>query len=135
MKIYSKTLQLKTTKKLEVSDITEKIEKLVADSSVSEGLCFVQALHSTAAVIFSEDESGLKEDFVKLAESMPNLGFKHNLIDNNAKAHLVSAILGQSKIMAIEDGTLQRGTWQNILFFELDGPRPERKVKVLILGE
>ncbi len=136
MEIYSKILRFETKEKLGIFDITDKIKKVASRSGISDGLCFVQALHSTAAVIFSEDESGLREDFIKLAQqAIPDLNFKHNLIDNNAKSHLLSAILGQSKIMAIDNSSLQRGTWQNILFFELDGPRSERKVLVKILGE
>ena len=78
MEIYSKILQFETKEKLRIFDITDKIKKVVSRSGVSDGLCFVQALHSTAAVIFSEDESGLREDFIKLVQqAIPDLNFKH----------------------------------------------------------
>lgn len=121
---------VRTTKDREVIDITAKVERVVSESGVKEGSCLVFVPHATAAVILNEYEPNLEEDFLAFFEkAFPKWNWAHNKIDDNAEAHLASAMLGQGKTMPISGGRLVRGTWQNILLCEFDGPR-ERKVIV-----
>lgn len=117
-------------------NITSEISRLVNESKVKNGLCVISAPHATATLVINEDEEGVKEDILQQVLNLaPKKDYKHNRIDNNARAHIISAILGSSKTITIKNGQLKLGTWQEIFFVELDGPRPERKVEVEILGE
>jgi secondary thiamine-phosphate synthase enzyme len=122
---------------VEVIDLTERVEGLIRKSGVKSGLCLITVLHATAALIINEHEEGLLEDIVvKIVETFPEgMHYRHDLVDNNAPAHLASIFLGSSKSFPIHEGKLLRGVWQNILFVELDGPRSRREVAVEILGE
>jgi secondary thiamine-phosphate synthase enzyme len=125
------TITVKTAKPVEVIDITGVVERLVAESGVKEGMCLVFVPHATAAIILNENEPNLLEDYVKFFEQVaPKKNWAHNSIDNNAEAHLKSALFGQSKTIPISDKTLVRGTWQQILLCEFDGPR-DRKVTIV----
>ncbi|OGD86903.1 hypothetical protein A2Z23_01405 [Candidatus Curtissbacteria bacterium RBG_16_39_7] len=113
----------------ELLDITEKVEELVSASKISNGLCLIFVPHATAALYLNENEIGLKEDILDFFYKLvPPKAYKHNLIDNNAQAHILSSLIGTSITLPIEDGRLVRGTWQNIFFVELDGPRAHREV-------
>ena len=137
MRAYSKEIVLSTSRKYEIIDITREVERIVRDSRIKNGLCLVYAPHATAAIIANENESGLKEDILrKIREDYPEkANWMHNLIDDNASAHLASAFIASSRIFPIVNGSLYRGTWQNIFLVELDGPRSIRKVLIHILGE
>ncbi|MGC9115063.1 MAG: secondary thiamine-phosphate synthase enzyme YjbQ [Fervidicoccaceae archaeon] len=129
-------LSFRTEKGIELIDITEKVEELVKSSGVKEGMCIVSAPHATASIVLNENETGLIEDLKELIEELfPRNGkYRHNLIDDNASAHLASSFLGSSKVIPISGGKLLRGTWQNILFLELDGPRSRREAVITIMG-
>ncbi|MEM4445538.1 MAG: secondary thiamine-phosphate synthase enzyme YjbQ, partial [Thermofilum sp.] len=107
------------------------------ESEVKNGICVVHAPHATAAVILNEHESGLIRDILnKLRELFPpDAEYMHNRIDDNAHAHIASALLGSSKVLPVVNSRLVRGTWQNIFLVELDGPRNRREVVVQVLGE
>jgi len=91
--------------------------------------------HSTAAVLLTENESGLKEDWLKVLEKIVSgFYFLHNQIDNNADSHILSGLVGQGKTLVIENNKLIHGTWQQIFLVELDGPRT-RKVIVKVLKD
>lgn len=93
--------------------------------------CF--CAHATAAIILEENESGLKQDFVKFFKNLAEKeGWKHDCIDDNASAHLLAGFIGQSRVLPISEGELVRGTWQNIFLVELDGPRRLRRVCISI---
>ena len=126
-------IEFKTDKKIEVIDITDRVEEIVKNEKVGEGICVIHAPHATAAVILNENEDGLKEDIIStIRDLFFNRKYKHNLIDNNGASHISSTFLGQTKILPIHENKLIRGTWQNILFLELDGPRNLRRVVVWI---
>ncbi|NIM46588.1 MAG: YjbQ family protein [Candidatus Aenigmarchaeota archaeon] len=129
-----KELTFSSSSKLELIDITSQIEEVVLNSKVEKGLCFISVPHATAAIILNENESGLKEDILKSFEKIvpPNSEYLHNQVDNNAQAHILSSILGQNKFLLVKDGRLIRGTWQNIFFVELDGPRSRRRVIIKV---
>ncbi len=115
-------------------DITDRVEEIVQKSQVKDGLILVFVAHSTAAILLTENESGLKEDWLKVFKKMVSgVDFLHNQIDNNADSHILSGLIGQGKTLAIENGKLIRGTWQQIFLVELDGPRT-RKVLIYILS-
>ncbi|OGY25151.1 MAG: hypothetical protein A2Y57_04815 [Candidatus Woykebacteria bacterium RBG_13_40_7b] len=127
-----KKFDFSTNKKEEIVDITNEVEEVVESSDVKEGICLVLALHTTAAILIGEGEEGLEDDMIKhldhLKASPP---FKHAHNPDHAPSHVLSSFLGQEKVVPIENGRLSLGTWQRILFFELDGPRSGREVLVL----
>lgn len=137
MKVYFKELAIRTQRRRELVDITYEVERAVAESGVTNGMCLVFAPHATAAVIANEHERGLVNDILrKFAEEFPDDGeWEHNRIDDNAAAHLASAFVGSARIFPVKEGRLVRGTWQNIFLVELDGPRASRKVVVEVMGE
>ncbi|MEM0092955.1 MAG: secondary thiamine-phosphate synthase enzyme YjbQ [Thermofilum sp.] len=137
MRTHVKVLELRTSERFQLVDITRDVEKVVQESEVKNGICVVHAPHATAAVILNEHESGLIRDILnKLRELFPpDAEYMHNRIDDNAHAHIASALLGSSKVLPVVNSRLVRGTWQNIFLVELDGPRNRREVVVQVLGE
>lgn len=128
---------LNTNKKRELINITNLVEETVFESRIKEGIAIVFVPHATAAIIVNEDEQGLKEDILNwLEEVFPrNKDYAHNRIDDNADSHIASAVLSSSKAFPVSKGKLLRGTWQEIFFVELDGPRARRQVIVQVIGE
>jgi secondary thiamine-phosphate synthase enzyme len=128
-----KEFNISTKERYQLIDITEKVEEIAQRSGVKDGLVLVFVPHSTAGIILTEDESGLKEDWLKfLKKIVSGFDFLHNRIDNNADSHILSGLVGQGKTLAVEDGKLVRGTWQQIFLAEFDGPRT-RKVIIRII--
>jgi len=136
-KIAIKEFYLATRKRRELINITSQVQEAVVSSGVKEGLCIVHVPHATAGIIINEDEPGLKQDIESWIErTFPwDAEWKHNMIDNNAAAHVAASIIGNSRVIPISNGSLVRGTWQEIFLVELDGPRNMRKVVVTIIGE
>jgi len=127
-----KEFNISTNKRCELIDITREVEKIVKESGVKEGLAFIFLPHSTASLLLTENEPGLKKDWLKFFEKMVSkMAFEHNKIDNNADSHLLSGLIGQSRTLIIKEAKLIRGTWQNIFLAEFDGPR-RRKIIVKI---
>ncbi len=117
-------------------NITENVrncvEKLAEGRS---GVAFVFTFHTTTAITVNEAESGLMEDLIEAGVSVvPKRDYRHNRIDNNAEAHIISSIIGNSVALPVENGNLRLGTWQSVLLLEFDGPRT-RKVGVKFLAE
>jgi secondary thiamine-phosphate synthase enzyme len=138
MKVVTEYLWFNTTKKIEFINITEKIQEIVEKSKIKEGICLVNAMHITASVFINDEEEGLKQDFKewleKLAPTNPKL-YKHNLTgEDNAHAHLKRTIMGREVVVAITNGKLDLGPWEQIFYGEFDGQRPKR-VLVKIIGE
>jgi len=119
-------------------NITPQVEDLVRKSGVKEGLCLVNAMHITASVFINDDESGLHRDYErwleKLAPHAPTSQYDHNNGEDNADAHLKRTIMGREVVVAITDGKLDFGTWEQIFYGEFDGRRKKR-VLVKIIGE
>jgi secondary thiamine-phosphate synthase enzyme len=128
LKALFKEISLSTSKRLDLVDITELVSSFVTECNLESGICLVNSPHSTTAIIVNEHESGLKEDILrKIRGEFPRgAGWHHDRVDDNADAHLASIFLGHSKTFPIRKGRLERGTWQNIFFLELDGPRTRR---------
>jgi len=120
-------------------NITPKIIKLVTKSKIKEGLCLVNAMHITASVFINDNESGLHKDYEKwleyLAPHEPIDQYDHNKTgEDNADAHLKRQVMGREVVVAITNGELDFGPWEQIFYGEFDGKRPKR-VLVKIIGE
>jgi len=127
------SLKIQTQKRYQLIDITDKVEKVVTEKKLEKGICLIFAPHSTCAIILTESESRLKNDWINFLQKKVNgFNFEHNQIDNNADSHLLSGVLGQGKTLPIQNRKLVRGTWQQIFLVELDGPR-EREITIKIL--
>ena len=138
MKSYTKYLWFNTREKIELINITEEVSQAVRESGVQEGLCLVNAMHITASVFINDDEEGLHQDFKKwlewLAPYDPS-NYNHNLTgEDNAHAHLKRTIMGREVVVAITNGQLDLGPWEQIFYGEFDGQRRKR-VLVKIIGE
>ncbi|KFM18775.1 hypothetical protein AAA799P11_00984 [Marine Group I thaumarchaeote SCGC AAA799-P11] len=120
-------------------NITPDIRKLVEKSKVKEGLCLVNAMHITASVFINDNEGGLLHDYEKwleeLAPHAPVDQYRHNDTgEDNADAHLKRQVMGREIVVAITNGELDFGPWEQIFYGEFDGKRPKR-VLVKIIGE
>lgn len=126
-------LKVRTNKKAEVIDITSQVAEAVKAANVSEGLCCIFVPHATAAVVVNEnDDMQIGQDLLDALDKMvPEGVWRHDKIDSNGAAHLKSAILGPSETIPVQNGRLALGTWQSVMFVELDGPR-DRKVMVSV---
>ena len=138
MKSSTKYLTFNTKEKIKFINITENVEKFVSESGVKEGIVLVNPMHITASVYINDAESGLIEDYQtwlkKLAPPEVSL-YKHNLTgEDNAYAHLWRTIMGRESVVAITNGKLDLGSWEQIFYAEFDGKRKKR-VLVKIIGE
>jgi len=120
-------------------NLTPQVEDLVARSGVKEGLCLVNAMHITASVFINDDEAGLHADYERwlerLAPEKPHSAYDHNRTgEDNADAHLKRTIMGREVVVAVTDGKLDLGPWEQIFYGEFDGLRRKR-VLVKIIGE
>ncbi len=138
MESYRKELWFQTRKRREYLNITPQIEECLKESGIKEGLCLVNAMHITASVFINDDESGLHADFEKwlekLAPEKPHNQYNHNGAEDNADAHLKRQIMGREVVVAVTDGKLDFGPWEQIFYGEFDGMRRKR-VLVKIIGE
>ncbi|MFP3233679.1 MAG: secondary thiamine-phosphate synthase enzyme YjbQ [Sulfolobaceae archaeon] len=134
MKILSKEFQVKTKSRFESIDITDLVQESI--KGVNEGVAYVIVKHTTCAITINEAERGLMSDYIEWAKKLvpPEGEFRHNIIDNNGHAHVISSIIGNSRVVPITGGTLDLGTWQRIILLEFDGPRT-RTVLVKVMGE
>lgn len=120
-----------TTEKQELIDVTDDVKKIVEKSGLNEGTCLVYVPHSTAAIILNENwDPGVCEDVLSsLSRMVPKaVDYKHDKVDGNAAAHVKSALLGPSEILAFVDKKLVLGRWQAVMFCEFDGPRTRRVI-------
>jgi secondary thiamine-phosphate synthase enzyme len=129
----SETLNLRTHSEKDIINITGMVNEVVKKSRITAGTLLVFTPHTTTALTVNEDEPGLLGDILnKLSEIVPKgEGYSHDRIDSNAHSHILASIIGCSISVPIVDGRAALGTWQSILFIELDGPR-NRKVTVQI---
>lgn len=134
MPVVWHTIEIRSRKKIEVLDITDKVVAACSRSGLSSGLAVVITGHTTAGVCVNEPERGLLADLERWLERIvPDAeSYAHNAVDDNADAHLRSIVLGHS-VSVPWTGKLELGTWQRVLFVELDGPRT-RHVSVGVVG-
>ena len=137
MKWKTETIQFSTDQQCQLVDITSELEDKISFTGIKSGVCIINIPHATAGLVINENEEGVKEDILNriLALAPGDISYQHDQIDNNARAHIISSIIGTDNVLIIENGQLVRGTWQNIFFVELDGPRFARQVVVKFFGE
>jgi secondary thiamine-phosphate synthase enzyme len=139
MKSLRKELWFNTPTRVAFINITAEVRNSVKESGVKEGLCLVNAMHITASVFINDDESGLHQDYKdwleELAPHEPVSHYRHNRTgEDNGDAHLKRQIMGREVVVAITDGDLDFGPWEQIFYGEFDGRRKKR-VLVKIIGE
>ena len=138
MKSYRKELFFHLPQRRGFVNITPDVARCLAERGIREGLVLVNAKHITASVFINDDESGLHADFERwlerLAPEKPYDQYAHNGVEDNADAHLKRSIMGREVVVAITNGQLDLGTWEQIFYGEFDGRRRKR-VLVKIIGE
>ncbi|MGB8492397.1 MAG: secondary thiamine-phosphate synthase enzyme YjbQ [Bacteroidales bacterium] len=138
MKSYKKELWFETSTRRAFINITGQVEKCVQESNIREGLCLVNAMHITSSVFINDDEGGLHHDFEvwleKLAPEKPYSQYKHNGFEDNADAHIKRTLMGREVVVAVTQGKLDFGPWEQIFYGEFDGKRSKR-VLVKIVGD
>jgi secondary thiamine-phosphate synthase enzyme len=138
MKSYRKELWFDITRRRELINITRDVDECLRESGISEGLILVNAMHISASVFINDDESGLHQDFEvwleKLAPEKPHSQYSHNGFEDNADAHLKRTIMGREVVVAVTEGKMDFGPWEQIFYGEFDGKRRKR-VLVKIIGE
>jgi len=139
MKSKTRYLTFNTKTRNAFVNITEDVQKVVNESKIKEGICLVNAMHITASVFVNDNESGLHHDFEKwlekLAPHAPTNQYRHNDTgEDNADGHLKRQIMGRETVVAITDGKLDFGPWEQIFYGEFDGQRNKR-VLVKVIGD
>ncbi len=141
MKIYTKHIIVNTEKKIDFVRITDKVREVVNDSGVKEGLVLINPMHITASVFINDNESGLLSDFRNWLEKLAPMHmedlrkYNHNLTgEDNAYAHLWRTMMGRETTVAITDGKLDFGPWEEIFYGEFDGQR-DKRILIKVLGE
>jgi len=126
-----KPIRVSTGKKLELKDITDQINAVVAESGIREGTCLVFCPHTTAGVLVNENaDPDVRRDLERAFEKVvPAVRFDH--AEGNSPAHFLSSLTGPSVLLLVENGRLRMGTWQGVFLCEYDGPR-NREVWVLV---
>ena len=138
MKSYRKELFFNLPTRRGLRNITRDVQAAVDESGVREGLCLVNAMNITASVFINDDESGLHQDFETwlegLAPEKPYSRYHHNGYEDNAAAHLKRTVMGREVVVAITEGRLDFGTWEQIFYYEFDGKR-QKHALIKIIGE
>lgn len=135
---YRKELHFNLPTRRGLVNITGDVEKALAESGIKEGLILINAMNITASVFINDDEGGLHQDYEvwleKLAPEKPYSQYCHNGFEDNADAHLKRTITGREAVVAVTDGKLDFGQWEEIFYYEFDGKR-DKRVLVKIIGE
>ncbi|MDD5120268.1 MAG: secondary thiamine-phosphate synthase enzyme YjbQ [Candidatus Omnitrophica bacterium] len=138
MKVYTQEIFFNTKNRQDFINITGDVNEALAKSGIKEGLCLVNPMHITASVFINDDESGLHKDFSLWLEKLAPYGvdkYRHNLTgEDNADAHLKRVIMGREVVVAVTQGKLHFGPWEQIFYGEFDGQRKKR-VLIKIIGE
>lgn len=140
MKSLTRHLSFNLPARMAFLNITSQVEEAVRESGVQEGLCLVNAMHITASVFINDDESGLHEDYKKWLEGLAPFDaspqrYAHNRTgEDNADAHMKRQIMGREVVVAITNGKLDFGPWEQIFYGEFDGRRPKRVLLKVIGG-
>jgi secondary thiamine-phosphate synthase enzyme len=128
-------VQVETRARVEFKDITGSLQKLITESGIESGTCYLFVPHTTAAILINEnDDPALQKDLDDFLRQLAprEKDYHHN--DGNCDAHLKAAVIGCSKSLLIENGHLVLGTWQGVFFCEFDGPR-RRNLRVKIVAD
>ncbi|WKY44842.1 secondary thiamine-phosphate synthase enzyme YjbQ [Eubacteriaceae bacterium ES2] len=135
---YRKELHFNLPSRRGLVNITDDVRNALKESGISEGMILVNAMNITASVFINDDEGGLHHDYEvwleKLAPEKPYSQYRHNGFEDNADAHLKRTIMGRETVVAVTEGKLDFGTWEQIFYFEFDGKR-DKRVLIKIIGE
>jgi secondary thiamine-phosphate synthase enzyme len=138
MKSYRKELWFNVPSRRAFINITRQVEDCLRESGIHEGFVLCNAMHITASVFINDDERGLHQDYdvwlEKLAPHEPVSQYRHNVGEENADAHMKRQIMGREVVVAVTEGNLDLGPWEQIFYGEFDGRRKKR-VLVKIIGE
>jgi len=138
MKSYRKELWFKTGRRRELINITSDVNVALIESGIKDGMLLCNAMHITSSVFINDDEVGLHKDFERWLETLapenPHERYDHNSFEHNADAHLKRTIMGREVVIAITEGKLDFGPWEQIFYGEFDGMRKKR-VLIKIIGE
>jgi secondary thiamine-phosphate synthase enzyme len=139
MKVKTEYLNLKTDTRYAFVNITSQVRKIIEESKVQEGLCLVNTMHISSSIFINDNEDGLHEDFRKWLEDLaphnPINQYRHNDTgEDNADAHLKRQIMGREVVIAITNGKLDFGPWDQIFYGEFDGQR-NKKILIKLIGE
>lgn len=138
MKSFRRELVVHLPRRRGFVNITGDVEQALKESGIREGLVLVNAMHITASVFINDDESGLHHDFEvfleKLAPEKPHGQYEHNGYEDNADAHLKRQIMGREVVVAVTNGRLDFGPWEQIFYGEFDGLR-DKRLLIKIIGE
>ena len=138
MKSYRKELFFNIPTRRGLVNITPQVEAALRESGIKEGLVLVNAMNITASVFINDDESGLHHDFEVwlegLAPEKPYSRYQHNGFEDNGDAHLKRTVMGREVVVAVTDGRLDFGTWEQIFYYEFDGKR-QKHALIKIIGE
>ncbi len=139
MKSFRKELTLSVPNRRGFVNITDQVEQALRESGIREGLCLVNPMHITASVFINDNESGLHHDYEqwleRIAPHAPTSQYRHNDTgEDNADAHIKRQVMGREVVVAVTNGELDFGTWEQIFYGEFDGRRRKR-VLVKIIGE
>jgi secondary thiamine-phosphate synthase enzyme len=139
VKSFRKTLTLNIPARMDFVNITPRVEEALAESGISEGLCLVNAMHITASVFINDDEPGLHEDYKRWLEKLapfdpsPSVYHHNRTGEDNGDAHHKRQVMGREVVVAVTDGALDFGPWEQIFYGEFDGRRAKR-VLIKIIG-
>jgi secondary thiamine-phosphate synthase enzyme len=139
MKSFRKELMVNVPSRRGFINITPQVEAAIRESGIREGLCLVNPMHITASVFINDDESGLHRDYEKWLERIaphePTSQYEHNRTgEDNADAHIKRQVMGREVVVAVTEGQLDFGNWEQIFYGEFDGRRKKR-VLIKIIGE
>ncbi len=139
MQSFHKELWMNVPERMGFVNITSDVEQVLAESGIREGLCLVNAMHITASVFINDDEPGLHSDYKKWLEALaphePLSQYRHNLTgEDNGDAHHKRQIMGREVVVAVTEGKLHFGPWEQIFYGEFDGRRKKRLL-IKIIGE
>jgi secondary thiamine-phosphate synthase enzyme len=139
MRSYRKEIWFNLPNRVGFVNITPQVEEALQESTIREGMCLINSMHITSSVFINDDESGLHHDYEKWLEKIaphePISQYKHNDTgEDNADAHMKRQIMGREVVVAITNGQLDFGTWEQIFYGEFDGRRKKR-VLIKIIGE
>lgn len=127
-------IELSTPSRTTLVDITAQVERVVRDSGIEEGVCYLYVPHTTAAITINENaDPSVRADILKEVNKVIPFDDNYSHLEGNAAAHIKSTLVGVSKTIPVEKGKLSLGTWQGIFFCEFDGPR-KRRVLVRVTG-
>ena len=139
MKSYRQELVFEIPTRRALVNITPEVRRALDESGIREGLCLVNAMHITASVFINDDEPGLHADYERWLEELaphePTSAYRHNLTgEDNGDAHLKRQVMGREVVVAVTEGQLDFGTWEQIFYGEFDGRRNKR-VLVKVIGD